>query len=214
MRRLPNREECCRCLDASGTGAQRRSNPHALHRWTTDADACRLLRTTEDDRRIPVRNGQITQPQRSTMRLDPALIPARTAVLSMDTQTAIVQISVGDPGALTSRAAGVLTKCREQGMTVIHIQVGFRPGLPEISSRNALFASIRTSPERQKLFQGDSGRIHTAVAPVGEDIVITKHRISAFTGTDLDMILRANEIDTLILFGIATSGVVLSTLLD
>jgi nicotinamidase-related amidase len=148
------------------------------------------------------------------MRLDPALIPARTAVLSMDMQTAIVQIYVGDPGALTSRAAGVLTRCREQGMTVIHIQVGFRPGLPEISSRNALFASIRTSPERQKLFQGDSGRIHPAVAPVGEDIVITKHRISAFTGTDLDMILRANEIDTLILFGIATSGVVLSTLLD
>jgi nicotinamidase-related amidase len=99
-------------------------------------------------------------------------------------------------------------------MTVFHVQVGFRPGLPEVSPRNALFAAIRTSPERQKLFQGDAGKIHPAVAPVGEDIVITKHRISAFTGTDLDMILRAQEIDTLVMFGIATSGVVLSTLLD
>jgi nicotinamidase-related amidase len=98
-------------------------------------------------------------------------------------------------------------------VTVIHIQVGFRPGLPEISSRNELFASIRSSPERQKLFQGDGAKIHRAVAPIGEDIVITKHRISAFTGTDLEMILRAREIETLVLFGIATSGVVLSTLL-
>ena len=47
----------------------------------------------------------------------------------------------------------------------------------------------------------------------GDEIVITKHRVNAFAGTDLDMILRANEIDTLKLLGIATSGVVLSTLL-
>jgi nicotinamidase-related amidase len=148
------------------------------------------------------------------MPLEAALDPARTAVLSMDMQTAIVSIYVGDADALTSRAAGVLARCRERGLTVFHVQVGFRPGLPEISSRNALFAAVRTSPERQELFQGDKGKIHPAVAPVGEDIVITKHRISAFTGTDLDMILRAKEIDTLVMFGIATSGVVLSTLLD
>ncbi len=44
--------------------------------------------------------------------------------------------------------------------------------------------------------------------------MVVKHRVSAFTGTDLDMILRANDIDTLVLYGIATSGVVLATLLD
>ena len=43
---------------------------------------------------------------------------------------------------------------------------------------------------------------------------MTKHRVGAFAGTDLEMILRAGEIDTLMLLGIATSGVVLSTLLD
>jgi len=41
--------------------------------------------------------------------------------------------------------------------------------------------------------------------------VVTKSRLSAFAGTDLELLLRANEIDTLVLFGIATSGVVLST---
>jgi nicotinamidase-related amidase len=149
------------------------------------------------------------------MPIEPALDPARTAVLSMDMQAGIVSIYAGEQqDAFTARAAGVLGGCRDRGMTVIHVQVGFRPGLPEISPRNALFAAIRTNPQRQQLFQGDAGKIHPAVAPVGEDIVIVKHRISAFTGTDLDMILRAKEIDTLVLFGIATSGVVLSTLLD
>jgi len=44
-----------------------------------------------------------------------------------------------------------------------------------------------------------------------KDALLPKHRVSAFAGTDLDMILRANAIETLVLTGIATSGVVLST---
>jgi nicotinamidase-related amidase len=64
------------------------------------------------------------------------------------------------------------------------------------------------------MFEGDAGAIHPALTPKADDIVIVKHRISAFAGTDLDMILRANEINTLVLFGIATSGGVLSTLTD
>jgi len=148
------------------------------------------------------------------MTIDPPLNPERTAVLSMDMHAGIVALYVSDREAFTSRAASLLVFCRARGMMIIHVQVGFRPGFPEISPRNLLFNAIRESPERQKLFQGKTGRIHDAVAPVGEDVVITKHRISAFTGTDLEMILRARGVDTVVLFGIATSGVVLSTLLD
>jgi nicotinamidase-related amidase len=43
--------------------------------------------------------------------------------------------------------------------------------------------------------------------------VVIKSRVNAFAGTDLELLLRAREIDTLVLFGIATSGVVLSTAL-
>jgi nicotinamidase-related amidase len=42
--------------------------------------------------------------------------------------------------------------------------------------------------------------------------VVTKRRVSAFAGSDLDFVLRAGGIDSLVLTGIATSGVVLSTL--
>ena len=33
------------------------------------------------------------------------------------------------------------------------------------------------------------------MAPQSDGIVVTKHRISAFAGTDLDVILRANDLD-------------------
>jgi nicotinamidase-related amidase len=137
--------------------------------------------------------------------------PTRSAVLCMDYQTAIVSIYVKDQEDLLARAASILQRARNLAMCVIYLQVGFRPNLPEASPRNILLSGIKNSPKHQQLFQGAAGAIHSAVAPQGDDIVITKHRVSAFTGTDLDMILRAQDLDTLILFGIATSGVVLST---
>ena len=141
--------------------------------------------------------------------------PKHTAVLSMDCQTGIVSIyAKDDKDAFLTRAASVLNHARASGMSIIHIQVGFRPGLPEVSSRNILFSSLKSSAEHQRLFQEPLGTIPSVIAPKEGEPVITKHRISAFTGTDLSMILRANDIDTLVLLGIATSGVVLSTLLE
>jgi nicotinamidase-related amidase len=55
-------------------------------------------------------------------------------------------------------------------------------------------------------------QIHPAVAPAPDDIVVTKKRVSAFAGSDLDVVLRSMHVSSLVLAGIATSGVVLSTL--
>jgi nicotinamidase-related amidase len=132
----------------------------------------------------------------------------------MDYQNAIVAIYGDKEGALVSRAAGALKHARSSGICVIHVQVGFRPGFPEISSRNILVSAIKASEQRRAMFEGPYAAIHPSVAPEPSEIVITKHRVGAFAGTDLEMILRAKDIDTLILFGISTSGCVLSTLLD
>jgi nicotinamidase-related amidase len=154
-------------------------------------------------------------PARSNMPAAFPIYPAHTAVLSMDCQTGIVSVyTKDDKDAFLTRAASALNHARSTGMTVIHVQVGFRPGLPEVSSRNALFAAIKSSAQHQALFQGPLAAIPAAIAPKENEIVVTKHRVSAFAGTDLSMILRAKEIDTLVLFGIATSGVVLSTLVE
>lgn len=136
------------------------------------------------------------------------------AILSMDLQNAIVANYAKDQPEFLTRVAGVLHEARSRGARVIHVKVGFRPGLPEVNPRNKLFGAIKSSAQWQQIFQGPAGEIHPDVAPQGDEVVITKHRVSAFSGTDLDMILHANQIDTLILFGVATSGVVLSTLLD
>src|SRR5579862_7006054 len=119
-----------------------------------------------------------------------------------------------DKHTFLGRISSVLNHARVVGMTVIHVQVGFRPGLPEVSSRNVLFGAIKSSSQHQKLFEAPIGAIPAAIAPKEGEIVVTKHRVSAFAGTDLAMILRANDIDTLVLLGIATSGVVLSTLAE
>ncbi|MGH9409552.1 MAG: cysteine hydrolase family protein [Vicinamibacterales bacterium] len=144
----------------------------------------------------------------------PDFDPRQTAVLSMDLQNGIVSRLLKDDDAMLTRARGVLDRARAEGCLVVHVHVGFRPGFPEISARNALFGAIKRSPDYQKMFEGGGAAIHSLVAPQGRDVVVQKHRVSAFAGTDLDQILRANDIRTLVMFGIATSGVVLSTLLE
>jgi nicotinamidase-related amidase len=54
--------------------------------------------------------------------------------------------------------------------------------------------------------------VHAELTPLPGEPVIVKRRVSAFSGSDLDVLLRATGADTLVLAGIATSGVVLSTL--
>ena len=144
----------------------------------------------------------------------PSFDIARTALLAMDCQAGIVSTYAKPPEEFAARAAAVLRAARSAGMTVIHVQVGFRPGLPEVSERNKLFGAVKSNPLYQKFFEGASGAIHPALGPEPGDLVVTKHRVSAFAGTDLQVLLRAKEIDTLVLFGIATTGVVLSTLLE
>ena len=139
---------------------------------------------------------------------------SRTAVLCMDYQAGIVSIYAKDDESVLQRAHSVLKRARSFGMTVIHVRVSFRAGCPEISTRNMLLSAIKASVKHQQLFEGVTGAIHSAVAPEGNEVIVTKSRVNAFAGTDLELILRAGGTETLILFGIATSGVVLSTLLE
>jgi nicotinamidase-related amidase len=137
---------------------------------------------------------------------------AKTAILAMDCQNSIVSIYAKERGFI-ERAAGLLDMARSAGMLVIHVKVGFRPGLPEVSPNNPLFSALKSNPQHLQIFEGDKGDVHPALGPKQGDVVVTKHRVDAFAGTDLGQILRAKGIDTLVMFGIATSGVVLSTLL-
>jgi nicotinamidase-related amidase len=132
-----------------------------------------------------------------------------TVLLVMDVQRGIVERFADDPGYL-QRLSAAITAARAAGIPVVYVTIGFRPGHPEISARNRTFSAIAGSDGFV------AGRppteIHPAVAPRQEDLVVTKRRVSAFAGSDLEVLLRGLGAGTLVLTGIATSGVVLSTL--
>ncbi len=140
--------------------------------------------------------------------------PFHTAVLSLDIQTALVSLYTKQLTEFLPRVASVIAHSRNVCASIFHVRVEFRPGLPEISKRNRILASIKSNPEHRKIFEGALGAIHPVVEPEKGEIVITKRRVSAFHGTDLSVLLRSKEIETLVLFGIATSGTVLSTALE
>ena len=140
------------------------------------------------------------------------LDPRRTAFLTLDIQTALVDFYAKEDfvGAVTS----LLACARNLNATVIHVKVGFRPGFPEVSERNRLFSSLTKNPDYAKMLNTELLNLHPALEARPDEPVVAKSRISAFEGTDLKALLRAKDIDTLVLFGIITSGVVLSTALE
>jgi nicotinamidase-related amidase len=135
---------------------------------------------------------------------------ANAALLVMDVQNGIVERLAENSGPLLATLVRATTAARDTGMPVIYVRLGFRPHSPEVSARNRTFAA---AVGRGGLDLDDlATQIHPAVAAQPEDIVVIKKRVGAFTGSDLDVILRSLEVDSLVLTGIATSGVVLSTL--
>ncbi len=134
----------------------------------------------------------------------------RTAVLIMDYQTDILGFLGAGQDDLLKRASQVLQASRDAKVVVIYVTVGFRPSYPEISPRNTMFTGVKQSG--RFVMNQPGSEIHPVVAPQDGEVIVVKHRVGAFAGTDLDMILRSSGIETLVLFGIATSGVVLSTL--
>lgn len=134
------------------------------------------------------------------------LTPAKTALLLLHYQTDILAL-FEDAGidAYVRRMDRLAEATRAAGIPVFFVKVGFSADYREIAPRNKNGQMIKSFG----LFTEDS------ISPAllrPEDIVITAHRVSGFQGTGLQAMLADRGIDTLIMAGIATSGVVLSTL--
>lgn len=135
--------------------------------------------------------------------------PENTALLVMDVQDGIVG-RFDAPTAYLARLRTAVAAARGAGVPVIHVGIGFRTGHPEISPRNRGFSAMA---DGDRFTDADPGTaFHSSVAPRAGEAVVRKKRVSGFAGSDLEMLLRARGIETVVLSGIATSGVVLSTL--
>ncbi|MBY8344636.1 cysteine hydrolase [Streptomyces spinosirectus] len=131
-----------------------------------------------------------------------------TALLSMDHQ---VSNLAHVPDGYLPAAVRALETARAAGVPVIHVVLRLRPGHVDVHPRNKIFGGLPSG-----LFTEDdpNAAIHPDLAPRGDEIVVAKNRVSAFAGNNLRQILAAQDIDHLVLTGIATSGIVLSTALQ
>ena len=109
----------------------------------------------------------------------------KTAVLIMDYQREIVANYAGGDPEITTRAAAVLTAARAAGILVVHVIVAFRPGHPEIAPRG-YFKAIKGAG--RLVLGSPEAEIHSDVAPEWNDLIVTKKRVGAFAGSDLDML--------------------------
>ena len=143
----------------------------------------------------------------------PAIDPARTALLVMDYQAGILD-RVPAADELLVRAADTIAMVRGHGGQIGYVRVAFEDAdydaIPPTSMMGARVASAG------RAFHADSPAtaIPDHVAPHAGDILVRKTRVGAFSTTDLDEQLRGRGVDTLILAGLSTSGVVLSTVRD
>ena len=133
-----------------------------------------------------------------------------TAILCMDYQNDIVNNYAPKQESMLEQASKVLDYSRQNEVLVIYVVIQFRENYPEIGSENKIFSTI--SKTGRFVIGTPGAQVHESVRPKENDIIVPKKRVSAFAGSDLDLILRARQIKRLALFGIATSGVVLSTL--
>jgi nicotinamidase-related amidase len=132
-----------------------------------------------------------------------------TALLVMDMQVGILSM-LPDANAILNKVSAAIISARSKKILVIYVVVGFRQGAPEININNKSFSAgkERFSNMDMTVFM----QVHDSLAPQAGEVTVTKRRVSAFTGSDLEVVLRSFGIQHVILTGIATSGVVLSTL--
>ena len=137
--------------------------------------------------------------------------PSSAALLVMDYQIdTLTKFMTAAQSADAIRCVpDLIAMARNADMMVIHVVVAFRPGHPEVSPRNLLFSVLKANG--MALAESEGAAIHPAAAAREGEPIVVKHRISPFVGTDLETLLRARGIDTLVLAGVHTSGVVLST---
>lgn len=137
-----------------------------------------------------------------------------TVLLLLDFQSGIVSRLEGGGASTIAAARSALDAARAHDIPVVFVRVAFRPGFPEVSSRNRAFAGTRNSPAAASMLEDSPAtRVIDELAPRNAEPIVTKRRVGAFA-SDLDIVLRGLGATDLVLAGVSTSGVVLSTVRD
>ncbi|WP_327400724.1 cysteine hydrolase [Streptomyces sp. NBC_01288] len=142
----------------------------------------------------------------------PTITPERTALLVMDFQNGIVPVAP-DSDALVERVKDTIAEVRAAGGAIGYVRVAFtEDDWSAVPDTNKSFSALAAA--KMLHHEDDATQIDGRITPEDGDIVVRKIRYGSGSTTDLHERLSDRGIDTLVLAGISTSGVVLSTVID
>ena len=155
--------------------------------------------------------------------IEEVLYPEWCAVLPIDLQNdfmlpnGAVARAGGDVSSmleLLPKAEEFINKTREFGVKLIHIRI---VDLPDGESDSPAWLRAKSQISNVQAFavEGTWGADFVeGCEPRPGELVVTKHRSSAFVGTNLDMILKSNGVKTVVIIGEQTPGCVEATYRD
>lgn len=131
--------------------------------------------------------------------------PNKSALMICD-----FQLGIGDQAyakEAAPRAVAALEAARKAGMLIVFSRVAFQPGYTDISPLNQAFAMYKA----KDLLPPNASHLISLFEPHPNEILVTKDRFNAFSGNALKVILRSQGVTHLVMAGVSTSGVILST---
>ena len=106
-------------------------------------------------------------------------------------------------------AEAALRQARVSGMPVIFVVVGFSESYVECPDNSPVFGMAK---KEKRITLGTWGtEVFSTLKPMPSEPVVVKNRINPFFQTNLDLVLRQLQVDTLVLCGVSTEFVILST---
>jgi biuret amidohydrolase len=123
--------------------------------------------------------------------------------------------SFSRPGAdrdVITKVNRTLSIARSKQWLTVLVKVGFVSGYVNHPEASPFFGGARTAGALELGTQGT--QFHPDLDTRLCDVVVTKPRVSAFYGTNLESILRARRIERLVVAGVSTAWAVQSTVRD
>jgi len=109
-------------------------------------------------------------------------------------------------------AQKVLTTARSRGMLTIFVNIGWRPGFPEMPE-NQYYPLLQGAKDENKGIIGTwEVEVIDALKPNENELIVINYGSDSFEGTDLDRILRASNIGHLFVSGQCIEHVVATTI--
>jgi nicotinamidase-related amidase len=133
------------------------------------------------------------------------VVPGRMALLNIDMQNCFVEgypMSAPDSLEVLSKINRLASVCRDAGVLVIHTAHVLRADGSNAGVMREFIPAIRAGMINRG---SHATALHRDLVIGPQDIILEKPRFGAFEGTDLDLILRAHDIDSVIVSGIATN---------